>query len=58
MTSAERAQVQINDETYRRVLAACVTVPSLDRQEHAAKITLAVHRARFMSTRRLRDGSR
>lgn len=53
MTAAEKAQVLIADETYRRVRAACVSVPSLDADEHAAKITLTVHKARALSVRRL-----
>lgn len=53
MTAAESAQVKIADETYRRILAVCVGVPSVDVSEHAAKIALTVHKARALSVRRL-----
>lgn len=46
MTPAESGQIKIADETYRRIRAVCTGAPYLDLDEHAAKITIAVHRAR------------
>lgn len=54
MTAAERGQAKIADATYRRIRAATVTAPYLDADEHAAKIALAVHKARALSVRKLK----
>ena len=44
---AIRGQIKLADETYRRVRAACCyAAAGIDLDEHAARITIAVHRAR------------